>query len=310
MPAAPPLTSRALHARWGLARLIVASAAGNVGNACNAGAADGPEATRRAGAAAGSAGATGRAAAWQGAPIRAMGLSFPGPVGLAAGVDRHGVLGGKAERLGFGATETGTLVAGARLASATRLARPHGRPVGALCGVSLGKRAATAWTRAEDDYLQALHAFHARADYVTLNPGRDRPSAARFAALVAEIARCRDRLAAQRGRALPLVVKLPAAWLAQRDRVRVAAAFVAGGADGLLISAEGAPSRTAACAVLREIAQALGRDACVISVGGIDSVPAALARVRAGARLIQIHRAAGAPDAGLVARVNRALAAR
>jgi dihydroorotate dehydrogenase len=106
------------------------------------------------------------------------------------------------------------------------------------------------------------------------------------------------------------VVKLPSAWLAERDRVRVAAAFVAAGADGLLVSAEGAPSRTAAHAVLAELVQGLGREVCVISVGGIDSVREAQARLRAGARLIQLHRAIAACDVRLIERLNHSLATR
>jgi dihydroorotate dehydrogenase len=237
-----------------------------------------------------------------------MGLAFRGRVGLAAGFDRHGVLGGKADRLGLGSIEIGTLVIDAPRPFAARI--PQAGAAAARCGVSIGKRAATPWARAEDDYVRALLAFHPRADYVTLNPGRDRPPAARFVRLTEALAQARDRVVAQRGRRLPLVVKLPSAWLAERDRVRIAAAFVAAGADGLLVSAEGAGSRLAARAVLAELAQSLGRDTCVISVGGIDSVREAQARLRAGAHLIQLHRAIAAGDGRLIGRLNQALSTR
>jgi len=270
LAAAAPLTPRALRTRWALARLARASAVPG----------------------------------WTGAPVRAMGLVFPGPLGLAAGVDRHGVLGGQADRLGLGSIEIGTLAVGAPRPFAAGIA-PSG--VAARCGASIGKRASTPWAQAEDDYVRALLAFHPRADYVTLNPGRDRPSAARFAHLTETLAQVRDRVAAERGRRLPLVVKLPSAWLAERDRVHVAAAFVAACADGLLVSAEGTRSRLAARAVLAELAQSLGRDVCLISVGGIDSVREARSRLRAGARLIQLHRAIAARDMQLIGHLNRAL---
>ncbi len=264
----PPLTPRALRTRGALARLTSARA------------------DRR-----------------PAAPMRAMGLEFPGHVGLAAGFDRHGRLREKALALGFAAVELGTWTVGARRAL---LPSPVSRLV--PCGVSLGRRPATPWSRAEEDYAAAMHAFHGEADYLTLNPGRDRPPPERFVGVAGEMARLRDGLALRRGRALPLVVKLPSAWLAGDDRVRVAARFVEAGADGLLVSAEGAASSAAACMVLAELSKALGRDVCMMSVGGIASVREALARVRAGAQLVQLHRAAGTRDSGLVARIDRAVA--
>ena len=272
MRAAPPLTPRALRTRWALARLARA----------------------------------GIVPPWTGPPVHAMGLVFRGPVGLAAGFDRHGVLGGNADRLGFGAIEIGTLAADARRPLAACITPPGATAT--RSGVSIGKRAATPWARAEDDFVRAFLAVHRRADYVTLNAGRDRPSAAHFVRVTEALARTRDAVAARCGRPLPLVVKLPSAWLAQRDRVGVAAAFVAAGAAGLLISAEGARSRQAARAVLAELAQGLGREVCLISVGGIDSVREAQARLRAGARLIQLHRAIATGDVQLIGRLNRTLA--
>ena len=86
--------------------------------------------------------------------------------------------------------------------------------------------------------------------------------------------------------------------------------LVAAGADGLLVSAESSPQQ--ASARLAALAEALGPRVCLISVGGIDSVRVAEARLAAGACLVQVHRALLGPSprvasllAGLGARTSR-----
>lgn len=247
------LTPRALRARWAVARLY--RAAGRRGE------------PRRE-------------------PVRAMGLAFPTPIGLAAGFDRRGRLLDRAHRLGLGAVEVGTVAAGARA-----IVRPRAPCTGAVrCGISLGKPAGVAWTQAEGAFVQALGTLHAAADYVTLNPGRDCPSAARFADVVAAVAQARDRLVRPGARPLPIVAKLPSRWLGEAA-VGVAAAFVAAGADGLLVSAEGVASGRDAEACLARLSAAFGPRLCLVSVGGIASVRDVDARLRAGATLVQVHRA-------------------
>lgn len=257
MPA--PITPNGLRTRWAVARLQ--RAAGRMEE-------------------------SGRA----GRPVRAMGLTFPSPIGLAAGFDRHGRLLDHAQRLGLGAVELGTLaVASDAAVVPPRLPRRLPADAAVRRGLSIGKPPGLGWEHAEAAYLRALRAVHAGADYLSLNPGRDCPSAARFAEVVVAVVRARDRLA--RPRPLPIVVKLPARWLDDGERERTAAAFVAGGADGLLVPAEGGHSRADACACLEHLSHALGPRVCLISVGGVDSVREAQARLRAGATLVQIHRA-------------------
>lgn len=268
-------TPQSLRTRWALARLALAANAAPEG------------------------------CAWHGPMIHAMGLVFPGPVGLAAGFDRRGVLAGSAHRLGFGSVEVGTWAGAApRLAAVmvpgTRLSRR------AVCGFSIGKRPATPWTRAEDDFLAALGAVPAAADYVTLNPGRDCPTAARFSQLVAILVAARDDAVRCRSKPLPIVVKLPAPWLAGSHGVHTAVQFVTQGADGLLLSAEG--TGTAAPDTLRAVARALRDETCLISVGGIHSAREAVARMQAGAHLIQLHRGVCKGGTRLMHALNRRLA--
>jgi len=88
--------------------------------------------------------------------------------------------------------------------------------------------------------------FHAAADYVTLNPGRDCPSPARFAALAGAAVQLRNRLARHRLRPLPLVVKLTSQWLGGDAAavIGVADAFSAAGIDEILDLAADATLKT------------------------------------------------------------------
>lgn len=276
---ASPLTPRALHARWAVARL-----------------------QREARRTDGGGDATGRFG-----PVSAMGLDFVSPFGLAAGFDRRGRLLDCAHRLGLGAVEIGTL------------AIADGGPVlprratgGARCGLSIGKPRHVGWDDAEHAYSSALRALHAGADYVTLNPGRDCPSPARFADVAAAVVQLRNRLARHRLRPLPLVAKLPSRWLGGDGMPvsGVAGAFAAAGIDGLLVSTEGPDARRDAGAILRELSQAIGPRVCLISVGGIDSTDEAAARLAAGAALVQVHRALLVRDSRLLQALRRPLTGR
>lgn len=242
-----------------------------------------------------------------------MGLEFPAPIAMAAGFDRTGKLAGLAHRIGLGALELGSVAAGseelrrvaASIASQGRGRRSNARH--AICGVSLIKRPRTPWDCAEVDFVTALRELGGRADYVTLNAGKDRPAPERFAQIVRAVAQARDALAASEQRRVPLVAKLPVDWLVGARGGEVAASFVANGADGLLIAAE--HDQAAQCdEALRRISAGLGGSTCLISVGGVDSVREALRRLRAGARLVQLHGALRHSNGRqLIRRIERAI---
>src|SRR3990167_4362470 len=255
---------------------------------------------------------------WPSPAVRRMGLDFPGPVGLAAGFDPQGALLGDAHRLGLGHVELGTVAGLALCGTGLGTARPgHLCPSAltaprAVCGLSLGRHPATPWVQAEDELLAGLQALPPWVDYLTLNPGRAPPTAARFAHLVAAVAAALGTgttgTAPARPRQ-PIVVKLPMAWTEGPDGARVAADFVTRGAAGLLLSAEGTSDAGAAIEALRRVARAVPRETCLISVGGIHCAPEALARRHAGADLIQLHRGLSALGVDLIRTINRALAA-
>lgn len=229
--------------------------------------------------------------------VEAMGLRFPSPLLVAAGFDRRGSLLAHAAALGLGGVETGShrahamdppplfAVAAWRHGNAPRRATSSARP---CHGLSLAvPTQPVAALRRSGLLCRALAAWQAGVDYVVLNPGRSGASPAECVELLAALAELRDRL--PRARRLALVAKLPPAWMEREAVGDWARRLAAAGADGLLVSAEAAPQQ--ACARLTALAAAVGPRVCLISVGGIDSVRAAEARLAAGARLVQLHRA-------------------
>lgn len=169
-----------------------------------------------------------------------MGLDFPNPVGLAAGLDKNGdCIDGLAE-LGFGFIEVGTVTPRPqpgnppprlfRLPSAAALINRMGfnnHGVEALVrsversrfqgvvGVNIGKNRDTPVAQAVDDYLTCLDRVHAVADYVTVNisspntPGlRSLQSGAALDSLLGPLTELGSQRDAESGRRVPLLVKI------------------------------------------------------------------------------------------------------
>ena len=173
-------------------------------------------------------------------PIRALGLNFPNPVGLAAGLDKNGdhidALGG----LGFGFIEVGTITPRPqpgndrprmfRLPEANALINRLGfnnkgvehlqrqlasRRWDGIVGVNIGKNRDTPNARAVDDYLKCLEAVHQDCDYITVNISspnteglRDLQQADPLKALLETLCERNAQLCSQAGVRRPLLVKL------------------------------------------------------------------------------------------------------
>lgn len=127
-------------------------------------------------------------------PLDVMGLTFPNPVGLAAGLDKNGVCIDGLASLGFGFIEIGTVTplpqpgnpkprlfrlpqASAiinrmgfnndgvdKLIENVRHARYHG-----ILGINIGKNAATPIEKSAEDYLLCLRKVYPLASYITVN---------------------------------------------------------------------------------------------------------------------------------------------
>lgn len=127
-------------------------------------------------------------------PVQVMGLTFPNPVGLAAGLDKNGDYINCLANLGFGFIEIGTVTPRAqpgnpkprmfRLPAANAIINRMGfnnkgvahlvqqvRRAGhkGIIGINIGKNADTPIDKAADDYLYGLQQVYPYADYVTVN---------------------------------------------------------------------------------------------------------------------------------------------
>jgi dihydroorotate dehydrogenase len=128
------------------------------------------------------------------APRTVMGLSFPNPVGLAAGLDKNGECLDAWGALGFGFVEVGTVTPRAQPGNAKpRLFRlPEANAIinrmgfnnagvdalleniaraefKGILGINIGKNFNTPIENAADDYLLCFGKVYARASYITVN---------------------------------------------------------------------------------------------------------------------------------------------
>lgn len=152
-----------------------------------------------------------------GLAVEAMGLRFPNPLGLAAGLDKDGVAIDAFGALGFGFVEIGTVTPRPqpgnprprlfRIPSheaivnrmgfnnggvAAAVERARARTFGGILGINIGKNFDTPNERAVDDYLACLRAAAPVADYVAVNLSSPNTKGLRD---LQEAAACRDLLA-------------------------------------------------------------------------------------------------------------------
>jgi len=173
-------------------------------------------------------------------PVRAMGLEFPNPVGLAAGLDKNAEHIDALAALGFGFIEVGTVTprpqpgnprprlfrlpgAGAVInrfgfnnvgldAFLANVARARWRGV---LGINIGKNFDTPLERAAEDYRTCLERVYPAASYVTVNVSSPNTRGLRALQedealddLLARLARARERLADRHGKRVPLALKV------------------------------------------------------------------------------------------------------
>ncbi len=173
-------------------------------------------------------------------PRTVMGLTFPNPVGLAAGLDKNGEVIDALAALGFGFVEIGTVTPlpqpGNPRPRLFRIPEVQGivnrmgfnnEGVDALIanvkranfkgvlGINIGKNAATPIERAADDYLIGLRKVYEHASYVTVNISspntknlRQLQGGDELDALLAQLKAEQEKLAQQHGRYVPLAVKI------------------------------------------------------------------------------------------------------
>ncbi len=248
--------------------------------------------------------------------VRALGLEFPGPLGLAAGFDKDACGTRGLAALGFGFVEVGTVTARAQpgnprprmfrlpadralvnrmgfnnSGAAAAAARLRGRARGPVVGVNIGKTKAVPDEEAAADYAASARAVAGVADYVVVNvsspntPGlRDLQAADRLRPVLVAVRAALDSSAG--GRRVPLLVKI-APDLADADVDAVADLALELGLDGI-IATNTTVSRDGLASPAAEVAAA--------GAGGLSGPPlrdralAVLTRLRArtGNRLVLI----------------------
>ncbi|MCW9014445.1 MAG: quinone-dependent dihydroorotate dehydrogenase [Gammaproteobacteria bacterium] len=173
-------------------------------------------------------------------PVKVMGIEFPNPVGLAAGLDKNGDYFQALAACGFGFVEIGTITPRAqpgnpsprlfRLPEAAAIINRMGfnnhgvdylldkvksADFNGVLGINIGKNKDTPADKAVDDYLICLEKVYPYADYITVNisspntPGlRDLQFGEALNELLAALKKCQKALADQQGRYVPLAVKI------------------------------------------------------------------------------------------------------
>lgn len=194
-----------------------------------------------------------------------MGLTFPNPVGLAAGLDKDGEHIDALASFGFGFIEVGTVTPRPqpgnpkprlfRIPEARAIVNRMGFNNGGVerllnnlersryqgtLGINIGKNLDTPIERAADDYLTCLTAVYPHASYVTINVSspntenlRDLQHEDALADLLGQLQARRDVLASQHHRRVPLVVKI-APDLDEAQVRAIAALLVKYGIDGVI----------------------------------------------------------------------------
>ena len=274
-------------------------------------------------------------------PTAAFGLDFPNPVGLAAGLDKNGEHIDALFGLGFGFVEIGTVTprpqAGSPKPRLFRLPRHaaiinrmgfNNAGVDALVrnversrqrtgplGINIGKNKDTPNEEALSDYLACMEKVYPLADYITVNISSPNTAGLRelqeeqaLRRLVGGLREAQERLAAQHGRRVPMLVKV-APDLSDRDIEAAARVLGELEVDGVIATnttigregvehdpraaetggLSGAPLLGQSTLVLRRLRARLPERIPLIGVGGIQSGADAVAKMAAGATLVQCY---------------------
>jgi dihydroorotate dehydrogenase len=213
---------------------------------------------------------------------------------------------------------------------AAALARLERRSKRGIVGVNIGANKDAADRTA--DYVRGLETFYSVASYFTVNisspntPGlRDLQAPAALDELLGRLMAARQRLVAAGAAQVPIVVKI-APDIAEDDVAAIAERLAAHAVDGIAVSnttlarpalradaakeaggLSGRPLFHRATVMLARVAAATGGRIPLIGIGGIDSGETALAKIEAGATLVQLYTGLIYEGPGLITRIKRHL---
>jgi dihydroorotate dehydrogenase len=288
--------------------------------------------------------------------VEAWGLSFPNPLGIAAGFDKDARVPAAVLGMGLGFSEVGTvtplpqegnarprlfrLVAhhalinrmgfnnGGHAAALERLRRGRAR---GIVGVNVGANKDAGDRSA--DYAEGVRRFWDVASYFTVNisspntPGlRDLQAPAALDELLVRVLAVRSQMLAAGRPPRAIVVKL-APDIAEEDLGAVAEVLLRRGVDGIAVGnttlsragvrdaahageaggVSGRPLFHRSTVMLARMHLLTEARVPLVGIGGIDSGPAAIAKIEAGATLLQLYTGLVFEGPGLVGRIKRAL---
>lgn len=291
--------------------------------------------------------------------VRAFGLKFPNPIGLAAGFDKNAQVPDTLLRLGFGFVEVGTITPRAQAgnpkprlfrlevdqgvinrlgfnndgAAAAHVRLAARRNAGGIVGVNIGANRDSV-DRA-NDYARLIETFAAVASYFTVNvsspntPGlRDLQQAEALDDLLARVLDAREQIRPRAG-LTPVLLKIaPDLTLADLDDVVGVARKRH--VDGMIVGnttisrpgslrerdkareqggLSGRPLFKLSTRMLAETFVRAEGAFPLVGVGGIDSGATAIAKIKAGATLLQLYTGLVFHGIGLVAGIKADLMA-
>ena len=169
-----------------------------------------------------------------------MGLTFPNPVGLAAGLDKNGAVIDGMAKLGFGFVEVGTVTPRPQPGNAkprlfrvkeaqgiinrfgfnnlgvdNLVANVKAAKFKGVLGINIGKNFNTPNERAVDDYLICMQKVYAHASYITVNISspntknlRDLQAAEALSSLLGSLKLEQSKLAEKHGKYVPITLKI------------------------------------------------------------------------------------------------------
>ncbi len=273
-------------------------------------------------------------------PHQVMGLTFPNPVGLAAGLDKNGDYIDALAALGFGFIEVGTITPKPqqgndkprlfRLTEQEAIINRMGfnnkgldylverlqktKYTGVL-GINIGKNKQTPNEQATDDYLLGFRRVAPFASYVTINISspntqglRELQESDKLKSLLSVLKNEQRAFQQSQKKYVPLVVKI-APDLSPEQVGEMAEIFLQEKIDGVIATnttlsragveqsiyasesggLSGRPLLHSSTDIVRQLHMILRDDIPIIACGGIFSKEDALAKLAAGARLIQIY---------------------
>jgi dihydroorotate dehydrogenase len=291
--------------------------------------------------------------------VRAFGLKFPNPIGLAAGFDKNGQVPDALLRLGFGFVEVGTITPRAQAgnprprqfrldpdqgvinrlgfnnegAAAVHARLAARRNVGGIVGVNIGANRDS--VDRTEDYARLIETFATVASYFTVNvsspntPGlRDLQQAKALDDLLARVIEARERIRARVG-LTPMLLKI-APDLTLSDLDDVVGVARKHRVDGMIVGnttisrpgslrerdkareqggLSGRPLFRLSTRMLAETFVRAEGTFPLIGVGGIDSGATAIAKIKAGATLLQLYTGLVYRGIGVVTEIKADLTA-